>query len=108
LNPLGTVGLVVVTLAALLLRPARLRLRIGVSGLRRSGMRLTRRLRRAYHSGGAPSLGAKAALIETVHQFRQPLAQAMGQVGIAGPDRDVQLTLTLDHAKFHALLIGLP
>jgi hypothetical protein len=89
LNPLGTIGLVVVTLAALLLRPARLRLRVGVPGIGRSGVRLTGGLGAAHHSRRAPSLRAIAALIEAVHQLRQPLAEAMRQVGIAGPDRDV-------------------
>jgi hypothetical protein len=71
-------------------------------------MRLARRLGRAYHSRRAPGLRAKAGLVEAIHQFRQPLAQAMRQVGISGPDRDVQLAFPLDHPKFYALSIGLP
>jgi hypothetical protein len=46
-------------------------------------------------------------LIEMVYQFRQPLAQAMREVGIAGPDGHVQLAFALDHPKFHTLLTGL-
>ena len=71
-------------------------------------MRLARRVGRAHHSRRAPGLRAIAALIEAVHQLGQPLAQAMRQLGISGPDRDVQLAFPLDHPKFHALLIGLP
>ena len=106
LDPAGSVRLVLVALAAILLRPSGIRLIIPAVGMGGGVLCFGNWSRGGGTSSGSPGVCAKAGLLELADQVGETFPQPVRKIGIGSPHRDVDFIRLLRKPDFYAVAVG--